>query len=174
MASMSQLPVPIISIVIGEGGSEAALAMGVADKILMQENAIYSPITPEAAATLLYRDTARAVETSTTLRLTAIDCKDLGIIDQIISEPEGGAHINPAESAHLLQRTLMREISTLTRLFAKQKPRRLVQSRQKKFRNMGEYSSHFGAAIAKEITTLQGYISTGIQNLKHRRDKNLL
>ena len=171
MARMSQLPVPIISIVIGEGGSEAALAMGVADRILMQENAIYSPITPEAAAKLLYRDTTRANETSTTLRLTATDCKDLGIIDQIISEPEGGAHINPAESAHLLQRALMRNLATLTNLFTKQKPRRLVQNRQRKFRNMGEYSPHFGTAITKEITILQEYIATGIQNLRHRRDK---
>ncbi|MEE9199401.1 MAG: acetyl-CoA carboxylase carboxyltransferase subunit alpha/beta, partial [Dehalococcoidia bacterium] len=110
MALLSDLPTPVVSVIIGEGGSEGALALSVADRILMLENAIYSPISPEGAATLLYRDPTKAEEVAPALKLTARDCKKLGIIDVVIPEPPGGAHLHPDQAARQVQRLLVREL----------------------------------------------------------------
>ncbi|MFH1485802.1 MAG: acetyl-CoA carboxylase carboxyltransferase subunit alpha/beta, partial [Chloroflexota bacterium] len=107
MALMSDLPVPVISVVIGEGGSEGALALGVADRILMLENAIYFVISPEWAASLLFRDVNKAEEVTSALRVTAHDCKKLGVVDRVLLEPEGGAHVDHDEAARLLKRFLL-------------------------------------------------------------------
>ena len=167
IAAIAELQVPTMSVIIGEGGSEGALALGVTDRVLMMENAIYSPVSPEAAAALLYRDTDKAEELAESLRLTARDCQELDIIDQVIPEPQGGAHRNPDEAARQLERILLRELAELQ----VSSIRRLLPRRYKKFRKMGEYSSHFRAAISKEANQLQNYVASGVQRLR-RKSKN--
>jgi acetyl-CoA carboxylase carboxyl transferase alpha subunit len=162
IALMSDLPVPIVSAVIGEGGSEGALAMGVADRILMLENAIYSIISPEGAASLIYRDATKAEEVAPALKLTARDCRELEVVDVIVPEPEGGAHRDPEEAARQLKNYLVRELLEIQRL----SPGKLIKARYKKYRRMGEYSSHFRAAIAREVSQLQDYLQEGALEFK--------
>lgn len=162
MALMSELPVPIISVVIGEGGSEGALALSVADRILMLEHAILSVISPEGAASLLYRDSGRAEEVAPALKLTATDCKDLRVIDGIVPEPEGGAHIDPQETSRLLMSAILRELIALQNV----SPARLVRTRYKKFRRMGEYNSFFEAAVSREVKQLQDYLAHRMEGLR--------
>ena len=165
LALMSDLPTPIVSVIIGEGGSEGALALGVADRILMLENAIYSVISPESAASIIYRDAQKAEEMASALRLTAIDCKELGVVDTVVPEPEGGAHTDPDEAARLLRNIIVREL-----LECQQLPlAKLVKNRYKKFRRMGEYSSYFRSAISKEVSDLQGLLQRGVSRLRHGR-----
>ena len=165
MAFMADLPVPTIAVIIGEGGSEGALALGVADRVLMLENAIYMPISPENAAAILYRDTGKAQEMAESLRLTAADCRELEIIDGVIPEPPGGAHVNLDEAARQLMRTLLRELADLQRVPLK----RLLRDRYKKFRNMGEYSSRLRVAITREVNQLQQYVVSGVKRIRSRR-----
>ena len=165
MALMAGLEVPSISVVIGEGGSGGALALGVADRVLMMENAIYSPISPEEAAELIYQDEARADEVAESLKLTAQDCRELGIVDRVVLEPPGGAHTNPDEAARQLRRALLIELADLQSM----SKRRMVRNRNKKFRKMGEYSSHFRAAITREVNALRGLVATGVRRIARRR-----
>ena len=165
MSAMAGLDVPSISVVIGEGGSGGALGLGVADRVLMMENAIYSVISPEEAAELIYQDEARADEAAESLRLTAEDCRELGIVDLIVPEPPGGAHTQPDEAARLLRRILLQEMVDLQSLAM----RRLLRLRYKKFRNIGEYGSHFRAAITREVNGLQGLVATGVRRIARRR-----
>lgn len=167
MALMSGLEVPSISVVIGEGGSAGALALGVADRVLMMENAIYSTISPEDAAELIYQDEARADEAAESLKLTAQDCLSLGIVDIVVPEPPGGSHVSPDEAARQLRRTLLQELAELQTVSKK----RMLKDRYKKFRNMGEYSSHFKAAINREANALQGLVATGVRRIARRRPK---
>ena len=168
MARMAALDVPSISVVVGEAGAAGALALGVADRVLMLENATYSAVTPEDAAELIYQDDARAAEAAESLRLTARDCRELGIVDLVVPEPPGGAHTNPEEAARQLQRVLLEQ---LTELQSKSE-RRLVRDRYKKFRNIGEYSSHFRAAITREANALQGLVTTGVKRIVGRAKPN--
>ena len=164
MELMSGLEVQSISVVIGEGGSGGALALGVADRSLMLQNAIYSPISPEDAAEVMYQDAGRADEAAVSLRLTAHDCRDLEIIDTVVPEPPGGAHTNPDEAARQLRRILVSELATLQSKSTK----KMLNERYKKYRNIGEYSSHFSAAIAREVSTLRGLVSTGVRRIAGR------
>ena len=164
LALMSDLPTPIVSVIIGEGGSEGALALGVADRILMMENAIYSVISPEGAASIIYRDAKKAEEMASALKLTALDCKELGVIDTVVSEPEGGAHADPDEAARLLKNIIVREL-----LEAQQfNLAKLIKNRYKKFRRMGEYSSYFRTAISKEVSDVQELLQRGVSSIKQR------
>ncbi len=165
MAVMGGLKVPSISVVIGEGGSEGALALAVADRVIMMENAIYSIISPEDAADLIYQDEARADEVAESLKLTAQDCLELGIVDEVVSEPPGGAHTNPEDAARQLRRAVLRELADLQ----SRSRRRMLGERYKKFRKMGEYSSHFRAAITREVNTLQGLVVGGVKRIARRR-----
>ena len=165
MALMARLEVPSISVVIGEGGNSGALALGVADRVLMMENAIYSIISPEDAAELIYQDEARAEEAAESLKLTAGDCLSLGIIDSVVQEPPGGAHLNPGEAARNLRRELLAELAELRSAPSK----RLLRDRYRKFRNMGEYSSHFRTAITREVDALQGLVVTGVRRMTRRQ-----
>ena len=167
MSRMAGLTVPSIAVVIGEGGSESALALAVADRVLMMESAIYSIISPEDAAGLIYQDEARADEVAESLRLTAYDCMELGIVDHVVQEPPGGAHTNPDEAARQLRRILLQELAALQSMSV----RRVLSSRYKKFRKMGEYSSHFRAAITREVNALQGLVVTGVKRIAGRREK---
>ena len=164
MARMAALDVPSISVVVGEAEAAGALALGVADRVLMLENATYSAVTPEDAAELIYQDDARAAEAAESLRLTARDCRELGIVDMVIPEPPGGAHTNPEEAARQLQRVLLEQITELQ----SKSERRLVRDRYKKFRNIGEYSSHFRSAITREANALQGLVTSGVKRIVRR------
>ena len=165
MAFMAQLEAPSISVVIGEGGNAGALALGVADRVLMMENAIYSIISPEDAAELIYQDEARAEDAAESLKLTAGDCLSLGIVDAIVHEPPGGAHLNPDDAARQLRRVLLMEMAELQTSSSK----RLLRDRYRKFRNMGEYSSHFRTAITREVDALQGLVATRVRRMARRQ-----
>ena len=162
MAELAGVEVPSIAVIIGEGGSEGALPLAVVDRVLMLENAIYSVISPEDAAALIYQDAARADEAAESLKLTAHDCFELGIVDLIVQEPAGGAHANPTEAARHLRRILLQELSVIQAGSRK----RLLRARYKKFRNMGEYSSHFRTAITREVNSLRGIVSTGVRRMR--------
>jgi acetyl-CoA carboxylase carboxyl transferase subunit alpha len=133
LAVMSRLSVPTITIVIGEGGSGGALALGVSDRILMLENATYAILSPEGFATILWKDGSRAEEACSLMRLTAHDLVDLGIADEIIREPAGGAQENPAAVFSTLDEALQRHLGQLGQL----NTRTLVAQRYRKYRVMG-------------------------------------
>jgi len=143
LAEMSELTVPIICVVIGEGGSGGALALGVGDRILMLENACYSVITPEGCASILWHSADKAevsLEQSSAaaeaLNVTAQDLKRLSLIDEIVPEPAGGAHSNHKEAAELLRAALVRNLEPLSKLSVKE----LVGKRYEKFRRMGPFT----------------------------------
>ncbi|MCK5732173.1 MAG: acetyl-CoA carboxylase carboxyltransferase subunit alpha [Tenericutes bacterium] len=130
---MSQLTVPIIAVVIGEGGSGGALALGVANKVLMLENAIYSILSPEGYATILWKDSTLAPKAAEIMKLTALDLKDFEIIDSIIKEPFGGAHYNKIETFKNTKAAIMSEFYKLRRLSGAE----LHYRKNTKFRNFG-------------------------------------
>jgi acetyl-CoA carboxylase carboxyl transferase subunit alpha len=139
LLEMSQLQVPIVATVIGEGGSGGALALGVADRVLMLENAVYSVITIEGCAAILWKDgksPAMKERAASALRITAQDLYELRVIDEIVPEPPGGAHANHDETAQTLQQTLMRNLEELR----KYKPDKLVRRRREKYLRMGQYA----------------------------------
>ena len=132
---MASLPVPIVCVVIGEGGSGGALALGVADRILMLQHAVYSVITPEGCAAILWKDQSKVKEAADALKLTAKHLMDLGIIDRIIPEPPGGAHRDAAVTAETLGRAIYEEVKYLQR----QNTRALLERRLQKYMNMGYF-----------------------------------
>ncbi len=134
---MSLLETPIIATVIGEGGSGGALALGVADRVNMLENAVYSVISVEGAAAILWKDgkLENRERAATALRITAPDLFELRVIDEIIPEPPGGAHANHEATAAALQEVLLRQLDDLRRL----KPDKLTRRRREKFLRMGQY-----------------------------------
>ena len=133
LREMAMLSVPVVVAVTGEGGSGGALGLAVGDRILMQEYAVYSVIPPEGCAAILWRDTAHKVEAATALKITASDLVGLGVIDEVVSEPVGGAHTDPAEAARLLAPALSRTVRALTVAPADQR----LQHRHDKFRRLG-------------------------------------
>lgn len=135
LLEMSRLNTPIISIVIGEGGSGGALGLGVGDRVAMLENAIYSVISPEGLSSILWKDSALAQKASDTMKLTAGDLLDLKVIDKVIKEPLGGAHKDVNETAKNIKNYISKEIKTLLSMEKKE----LVDKRYEKFRNMGVY-----------------------------------
>jgi len=140
LREMARLHVPLIAVCIGEGGSGGALALGVANRVFMLENAVYSVITPESCASIIYRDASKAEQAAAALKLSAPDMLQLGLIDGIIPEPPGGAHENYDEAARLLKEQLvcsLRELSLLT-------PNEAVQGRYNKFRRMGNFFTGAG------------------------------
>ncbi len=113
LLEMAKLDVPIVVTIIGEGGSGGALAIGVGDVVLMLENAIYSVISPEGCAAILWKDAAQAARAAEALRLTASDLKRLGVVDQIVPEPVGGAHMDADEAARLLDERLAESLNSV-------------------------------------------------------------
>lgn len=164
LASMSQLPVPSVAVVIGEGGSGGALALGLADRILMLEHAIYSVISPEGAAAILYRDAGRAEEVAPALKLTARDCLSLGVIDLVVPEPEEGAHADPDSAAFEIKNMLLQELVSLQSLSLA----RLLKARYEKYRKVGQYNTYYKAAVSREVAHLQGYLQRGWEQLRDR------
>ena len=131
LALMSALTVPVISVVIGEGGSGGALALAVANRVLMLENAVYSVLSPEGFAAILWKDSSRAQEAAEVMKLTARDLLDLGVADQIIPEPLGGAHQDPQAVFQAVDRALLENLQPLLKL------RDPAAHRYQKFREMG-------------------------------------
>ena len=134
---MSRLPVPIIVSVTGEGGSGGALAIAIGDRVLMLENSIYSVISPEGCASIMWRDSTKAELAAEALKITAQDLLSLKLIDEIVPEPEGGAHNDHAATARLLNPVLSRALDELCAL----SPDALLQQRYDKFRQMGQFFS---------------------------------
>ena len=137
LREMARLRTPVISLVIGEGGSGGALALGVANQVFMMENSVYSVISPESCAAIIWRDSAKAELAATALRLTAEDLLSFGLIDAIIPEPAGGAHEDPGAAAELLRVSLRKALEELGRLSQNE----LVQQRYTKYRRMGNFFS---------------------------------
>lgn len=133
---MSRLRVPAVSIVIGEGGSGGALAIGVGNRVLILENAIYSVISPESCAAILWHDAAAAPQAAEALRLTAYDLLDLGVVDRVVDEPLGGAHKRPDQAVKLVAAALKEELESLLSLNAEE----LLLQRQERFRNLGRFA----------------------------------
>jgi len=131
----SLLKTPIVVVVTGEGGSGGALAIAVGDRILMMENAVYSVISPEGCAGILWRDGAKAPEAAEALKITAADLKRLGAIDEIVPEPAGGAQKNPKAAALAVKKAIVKALAEL----AKQPLDALVDARYAKFRAMGNF-----------------------------------
>jgi acetyl-CoA carboxylase carboxyl transferase subunit alpha len=134
---MSQLEVPIITTIIGEGGSGGALAISVADQVLMLQYSIYSVISPEGCASILWKTAERANEAAEALGITAHRLKALGLIDKIVSEPVGGAHRDAKQMAAYLKRALndaLRQVSDL-------KPKELLQRRYERLRHYGRFNN---------------------------------
>lgn len=132
---MAQLSVPLVAVCIGEGGSGGALALGVGNRVLMLENAIYSVISPESCAAIVWRDSAKAELAAGALKLTAGDLGHLGLVDGIVPEPAGGAHEDADAAAEMLGSALDESLKSLRGL----SPEQLVEDRYRKFREMGGF-----------------------------------
>ncbi len=138
LREMARLRVPVVAVIIGEGGSGGALAIGVANRVLMLENSIYSVITPEGCASIMWRDPEKKQAAAEALRLTAPELLRLGLIDEVIPEPEGGAHLHPEQMAATLAEALERNLELFT-AFSKME---LYQHRVKRYRNAGNFFAH--------------------------------
>jgi acetyl-CoA carboxylase carboxyl transferase subunit alpha len=135
LREMARLPVPVISVCIGEGGSGGALALGVGNCVFMLENAVYSVISPESCAAIIWRDSAKKELAAAALRMTAEEMVKLGLVDGIVPEPPGGAHEDYDEAARLLKERLIQTLSQLSSLNCNE----LVEKRYSKFRQMGSF-----------------------------------
>lgn len=135
LREMFRLSVPIICTVIGEGGSGGALGIGVGDRLLMFEHSVYYVASPEACASILWKDASRSPQAAEALKISAWDLKSLGILDQLIPEPVGGAHSNPLEAAATLKSALLHHLDELSQMTDQQRR----DSRYQKFRNMGMF-----------------------------------
>jgi acetyl-CoA carboxylase carboxyl transferase subunit alpha len=133
---MAALPTPIVAVVIGEGGSGGALALGVADRILMFENSVYSVISPEGCAAILWKDASQRERAADALKLTAQDLLRFKLVDEIISEPMGGAHLDPDATGEALREALIRHVNELRKV----RPEKLVRRRAEKYAAMGAYT----------------------------------
>ncbi len=164
LSVMLDVPTPIVSVVIGEGGSEGALALGLADRILMQQYAVYSPISMNHNLAGTFHEPLLDREAAEALMLTAQDCVDLGIADQVIPEPEGGSHLDPRAAGVALQGAIMKEMNKLV----KTSQGKLMKRRYTKFRRMGEASEYSQEAMTREVELLMS-ISAGERPTTRRK-----
>jgi acetyl-CoA carboxylase carboxyl transferase subunit alpha len=134
---MAMFVVPIICVVIGEGGSGGALALGVGNRVLMLENAIYSVISPNGAASILWKDASKADQAAEAMKITAKDLLEFGVIEDIIPEPHGGAHRDKPMQAEAIKEALWRHLQELMRL----SPDQLREDRYQKFRKVGRFGT---------------------------------
>jgi acetyl-CoA carboxylase carboxyl transferase subunit alpha len=135
-AVLARLGTPTVACIIGEGGSGGAIATALADRVLMQENAIYTVISPEGCAAILWRDAGEAKKAAAAFKPDAVHCLELGVIDAIVPEPEGGAHTDPDEAARLLGESLQESLEELESI----PPDELKHRRRAKFRSLGVYA----------------------------------
>ena len=136
-ALMARLTVPVVACIIGEGNSGGAIAIGLVDRVLMQANAMYSVISPEGCAAILWRDGAEKVKAAVALKPDAVHCLELGVIDEIVTEPQGGAHLNPDESARMLGAALGRNLDELAEVPGEE----LRDQRRDRYRRLGIYTA---------------------------------
>jgi len=132
---MAGLKTPIISVVIGEGGSGGALAIGVGDRLLMLQYGIYSVISPEGCASILWKSADKAEDAAEAMRITARSLNEYGLIDEVLPEPLGGAHRNPQESADVLRNALLKNLEELDKLSVDQ----LLENRQRRLASFGQF-----------------------------------
>jgi len=135
LREMARLPTPVITVIIGEGGSGGALALGLANRVYMLENAYYSVIAPESCAAIIWRDSGKAPLAAAALRISAADLLQMQLIDGIVPEPVGGAHLDPETTVQSLRETLKSALADLSSL----SPEELTQQRYTKFREMGNF-----------------------------------
>jgi acetyl-CoA carboxylase carboxyl transferase subunit alpha len=135
LREMSRLPVPILITITGEGGSGGALAIAIGDRVYMLENSVYSVISPEGCASIMWRDASKAEIAAQALKITAPDLLELKLIDEIVPEPDGGAHYDHQAAAKLLEPFLVRALDELCSLSS----RELIDQRYEKFRRMGQF-----------------------------------
>lgn len=150
MRDMLRLQSPSLAVITGEGASEAAVAMAVADRVLMLENAVYEVVSPEDAARRLYGEAARVDEVAERLRLTSHDCLRLGIVDSIVPEPGEGAHTNHDEASLLLRRSVVRSLTAIQR----ERPRRRLNRRRDRYRNTGDTHAWVRGRIERRVADL--------------------
>ena len=155
LSSMLAVPTPMVSVVIGEGGSEGALALGLSDRILMQQFAIYSPISVNHTLGAVHHDHMLDREAAEALMLTAHDCLELGIADEVVPEPDGGSHVDPHEASAVLQTAILTNLFQLSKM----SEGKLLKRRYKKFRRMGEGSGHSQEAMNREVNLLMSITS---------------
>jgi acetyl-CoA carboxylase carboxyl transferase beta subunit/acetyl-CoA carboxylase carboxyl transferase alpha subunit len=167
LATMANLPTPIVSAIIGEGGSGGALALGVADCVLMLEHAIYSVISPEGAAAILYRDAGKAEAVSDVLKLTAQDLFSLGIIDAVVPESEGGAHLDPVAAAETLRGHLLAALRPLTELPMRQ----LLDNRYKKYRHIGQEGKYWRERVRSGFSDMFGLLAYAVSKMEKSNRK---
>jgi acetyl-CoA carboxylase carboxyl transferase beta subunit/acetyl-CoA carboxylase carboxyl transferase alpha subunit len=167
LATMANLPTPIVSVIIGEGGSGGALALGVADRVLMLEHAIYSVISPEGAAAILYRDAGRAEAVSEVLKLTAQDLHSLGIIDTVVPEPEGGAHLDPAATANALKSHVLAAL----RAFGDVPTNQLLDNRYKKYRHIGQGGTFWREKVRSGLSDVFGLLAYAVSRMEKSNRK---
>ncbi|SCW54654.1 acetyl-CoA carboxylase carboxyl transferase subunit alpha [Paenibacillus tianmuensis] len=136
LMEMASLRVPVLCVVIGEGGSGGALALGVGNRVFMLENAIYSVISPEGAASILYKDASKSMEAAEAMKITADEILKLGVIDAIISEPKGGAHRDVAAQAESIKQMLWTHLQELLKMTENE----LIEDRYNKFRQIGRFT----------------------------------
>jgi acetyl-CoA carboxylase carboxyl transferase subunit beta len=161
MASMLDVPVPTIAVITGEGNSEGALAMAVADRVLMLDNAVYEVIRPEEAAKILFQEAGEAAER---LRITSHDCLRMGIVDATVPEPGDGAHTNHEEAAMLLRRSILRELTRLQRT----RPKRRLERRYERYREIGSTRSWVRGTLERRMAHLLDRIGGAIDRFRGR------
>jgi acetyl-CoA carboxylase carboxyl transferase subunit alpha len=132
---MSRLKTPIISVVIGEGGSGGALAIGVCDRLMMLQYSIYSVISPEGCASILWKSAERAEEAAEAMRITADSLSDYGLVDEILPEPLGAAHRDPGATAEVIRNALLQSLDNLEKL----DPQQLLAERQRRIASVGQF-----------------------------------
>ena len=165
LSNKLSLETPILSIIIGEGGSETALAFSIADSIMMQKNSIFTPLSPEEAAKIRLGDSRKVKEISNMMRFTSEDCLKLGIIDRIIDEPNEGSHQNHLESSKLLQEGIIEELSLIKNVY----PKTLAKRRANKFRKMGDYSQKYKTDLKTEINIWSSAFKAGISTFRSNK-----
>ena len=165
LSNKLSLETPILSIIIGEGGSETALAFSIADSIMMQKNSIFTPLSPEEAAKIKLGDSRKVKEISNIMKFTSEDCLKLGIIDRVIDEPNEGSHQNHLESSKLLQEGIIEELSLIKNVY----PKTLAKRRANKFRKMGDYSQKYKTDLKTEINIWSSAFKAGISTFRSNK-----
>lgn len=166
LTRLATLPAPIVSVVIGEGGSGGAIALGLADRALMQENAIYSVIAPEGAAAILFRTATRAPEIAEALKLTAPDCLRLGVIDAIVPEPPGGAPRNHDLAALLVKNAIVCALAQLDGT----SQTKLIAARYRKYRALGHWENGLHEAVREKAARIRHAVGETLNRLLRRRN----
>ena len=167
LSLMAEAPIPIVSSIIGESGSEGALALGISDRILMQEYSIYSPVSINRRIYSTHEnDPTLSRKAAEDLMLTSTDCDELGIIDIVVPEPDAGAHSNPQSAAILLQSEILKSLSEIS----KYSQSKLLRERYKKYRKMGEMSAYAQEAMGVEVELLMNIPKDQPKNADYRHD----